>query len=261
MNINAIGITKCLSTCVRITASALLAMAFGCIPFQAMAQELPDNLAFKKLRGSRKLVLKNCELVSKIKQFEITNRGKKITPAEKFQRKSFTLPQRYKFFACAADQSGSASLYVKESEDGAVSQFSFKKSDFPPLPQKRGLSKVCPNGTRGISFGILYKPAADASDARSGKPVVLFQGGNKTGASAIRIYSSNGDEVCRFAFKASSIPGINGGSDHYFAGWSGGCGKTGSQIGAAAGGSIYIEWKGGQCLGPVNPTSRVGGIA
>ncbi|MCO6431947.1 MAG: hypothetical protein J5J00_13900 [Deltaproteobacteria bacterium] len=242
-----------------VTASILLIAPFEA----ALAQTLPEGLKFKRVKkNSSSLTLKNCNLAGSIKKFQVTNKGKKIQPA-KGNRDAYTFPQRFSFFACAT-QDNVTSLYAKKGTNGAVSQFTFTTDDFPEN-ENDGISSVCPNGTRGIGFGVLYKPAADASDARQGKPVVLLQGSNKNRASALRIYASNGTEVCRFSFKASSIPGVNGGADHYFSGWSGGCGKTGSQISTAAraasgNSSIYIEWKGGQCLGPVNPTSRVGGI-
>ncbi|RIL10637.1 MAG: hypothetical protein DCC75_03930 [Proteobacteria bacterium] len=240
----------------------LLIALFGIIgssPF-VYAEFDPNTLEFKRVRGKRTLTLKNCPLVSQIARFEVSKRRRKITPARRHNRKSYRLPERYSFLACGTDDEGTTALYAKQSVNGEITQHAFRIADFPELPEKRGLNRVCPSGTRGIGFGILYKPAADASDARAGKPVVLLQGSNKNRAPYLRIYSSGGEEVCRFTFKASSIPGVNGGSDHYFSGWSGGCGKTSSQLSAAAGGSIYIEWKNGQCLGPVNPYSRVGGI-
>lgn len=138
-----------------------------------------------------------------------------------------------------------------------------KKKNKNKDKNKNNFKKACSSVSR-VGFGVLYKPAADASDSRRGKPAVLFQGSQKPRTSAINIYDSGGNAICRFTFKASSIPGVNGGSDHYFSGWSGGCGKTGSQIAAAAKKSgstnIFIQTSGKRCLGPINPVSRTGGI-
>jgi len=127
----------------------------------------------------------------------------------------------------------------------------------------RGLGSVCPS-TQRLPPGNLYKPAADSPDSRSGKPVLLLRGGSKNGnRSTLSIYASDGSEICGLAYKAASDPNVNGAADHYFSGWPGGCSKTGSQIASlaqAAAGSrnIYIEWKSGTCLGPINPTAREG---
>jgi hypothetical protein len=127
-----------------------------------------------------------------------------------------------------------------------------------------GLGSVCSSVT-AVSQGALYKPASDVSDNRGGKPAVLFTGSYKTGASDLKIYASNGTQVCNFPFKASSESGVNNGADHYFSGWHGGCNLTGSQLASAAraaagSAEVYIQWKGGGCLGPVSPTQRHGGI-
>ena len=255
--------------------SFIATLMAGSLVTPVMAQELPDGLKFKRLNNKKtSIVLKKCELVEGIKNFEILKKGKRIRPPARRGKKPFIFPERYRFFSCHQSDEG-VSLYVKKTAAGDVSKFDFEEEDFPngkngggskdPQPGQ-GLSSVCPKGVRGVGFGILYKPHADASDARRGKPVVLLQGGNKTNSSAMNVFAANGTQVCRFTFKSSSIPGINGGSHHYFSGWSGGCGRTGNQIASAArsaaGGnsSIYLQWKGGQCLGPINPASRVGGI-
>ena len=126
------------------------------------------------------------------------------------------------------------------------------------------LGAVC-SSTRAISHGILWKPAADASDSRQHKPVVLLTGSSKTNTGSLAVYASNGTQVCTFSFKASSIQGVNGGADHYFSGWPGGCSLNASQIASkarqASGSSdVYFKWKGGSCIGPLNPTSRSGSI-
>ncbi len=128
-----------------------------------------------------------------------------------------------------------------------------------------GLGAVCPGGTTGLPPGVLWKPAADASDAREGKPVVLFTGSRKPGGGNIMVYAANGAEVCNFTFKASSIPGVNGGADHYFSGWSGGCARTCSAISTLArqtAGSqdVYFQGRGGVCHTVPNPCGRYGGI-
>lgn len=127
-----------------------------------------------------------------------------------------------------------------------------------------GIGSVC-KSTTPRTGGFLWKPDADADDARKNKPVVLFTGGSKTGLRSIDIYATNGEKICNFTFKPSSIRGINGGADHYFSGWIGGCALTDGQIAAkaraASGNSnVFIQWKNGGCLGPINPTTRVGGI-
>lgn len=244
-----------------------------CMLSTAAAQTLPEGLKFKRIKKDQdSLTLKNCNLFNNVKRFTVTKKGKNITPPASAKRKNYKLPEKYTFFGCHTD-GAVTSLYVKKTAKGAVSQFSFSADDFPERSNNgggdnnggSGLNSVCPKGTRGISGGMLYKPAADASDARQGKPAILFTGGSKTRASAIRIFASDGTEVCKFTFKASSIPGVNGGADHYFSGWSGGCGSTGSQIAGAArsasgNSNIYFEWKGGVCIGPLNPSSRAGGI-
>lgn len=127
-----------------------------------------------------------------------------------------------------------------------------------------GLSSVCPT-VNGISHGILWKPDADASDSRNGKPVILFTGGNKPGKSSVKIYAANGTQIGSLGFKASSIPGVNGGAEHYFTGWSGGSGHYASQLAnnarsAAGSTNIYVQGRGSLCIGPLNPTSRSGSI-
>lgn len=243
------------------TKYAALAVVFGLSPYVSDL-EAQSSRVRKVTRGTN-ITLSRCPLVPGINEFLITNGGKVVQPAAKFNRKGFQLPIKFKFFSCVKS-GGTAVLNAKETRAGGVTQFSFSLTDFPKKSKSAGGSG-CSNGTRSIPGGVLYKPSADASDARQGKPVVLLQGGNKNRASAIKIYATNRVEICRFTFKPSSISGVNGGSDHYFSGWSGGCGKTGSQIAAAArsasgNSNILIEWKGGVCLGPVNPTSRVGGI-
>lgn len=236
-----------------------------CIFSGVEAQNLPENLKFKRFsRKKQSLTLKNCPLIPNVRKFEVSAKGKKLGAPLSQNRKIYSLPSRFSFFACSTVD-GVTTLYAKSSANGAVTGFTFTADDFPKLPKGSGLSKACPKGTRGFGGGMLYKPAADASDARQGKPVILFTGSSKTRSSAIKIFASNGNEICRFTFKSSSIPGVNGGADHYFSGWTGGCGKSSSQIAAAArsatgNSNIYIEWKGGQCLGPVNPFSRTGGI-
>lgn len=128
-----------------------------------------------------------------------------------------------------------------------------------------GLNSVCPN-VFDFGTGRLWKPEADASDNRKHKPVVLLTGSNKTGDSALTVYDSQGNVVCSgFTFKSSSIPGVNGGADHYFSGWIGGCGLTASQIGSAAQSNtgsrtVYLEWKSNACLRVPEPTNRYGGV-
>jgi len=128
-----------------------------------------------------------------------------------------------------------------------------------------GLNSVCPN-TFDFGPGRLWKPDADASDSRKHKPVVLFTGSNKTGDSALTVYDSQGNVVCSgLTFKSSSIPGVNGGADHYFSGWIGGCGLTAGQIASAAQSNtgsrtVYVEWKSNACLRVPEPNNRYGGI-
>lgn len=128
-----------------------------------------------------------------------------------------------------------------------------------------GLNSVCPN-IFDFGDGRLWKPEADASDNRKHKPVVLFTGSNKTGDSALTVYDSQGNVVCSgLTFKASSIPGVNGGADHYFSGWIGGCGLTASEMGSAAQSNtgsrtVYVEWKPNACLRVPEPTNRYGSV-
>jgi hypothetical protein len=119
----------------------------------------------------------------------------------------------------------------------------------------RTIKKVCPNGLRALPFGALWKPVSDVPDQRGGKPVLLLTGSNKTRTSSIQIFSRTGKLLCSFGKKVG-IPGINSGADHYYSGWGSGCGKNGRQLGT----SVVIGWKGGQCLGPINPSSRSGRI-
>ena len=128
-----------------------------------------------------------------------------------------------------------------------------------------GLNSVCPN-IFDFGPGRLWKPEADASDNRKNKPVVLLTGSNKTGDSALTVYDSQGNVVCSgLTFKPSSIPGVNGGADHYFSGWIGGCGLTAEQIGSAAQSNtgsrtVYVEWKSNACLRVPEPTNRYGSV-
>lgn len=123
-----------------------------------------------------------------------------------------------------------------------------------------GLARVCRKGTRSLPFGVLYKPSSDVPDSRGKKPVLLFTGSSKPGGSSVSIFSRNGKLLCTFQKKVGQ-PGINNGADHYYSGWGRGCGKSASQLASAAGSSgIVIGWKGGACLGPINPRSRVGKI-
>ncbi|MCB0310435.1 MAG: hypothetical protein KDD42_04325 [Bdellovibrionales bacterium] len=131
--------------------------------------------------------------------------------------------------------------------------------------QGSGIASVCPKGSVGFAHTRLLKPSSDVSDNRGGKPAVLLTGSSKSGASAMEVYDTKGNTICRFTFKDSSVPGVNSNADHYFSGHSGGCSKTASQIKAQAqqntgSSSVYFSWKGGQCLGPADPTTRQGSI-
>lgn len=238
----------------------------------ANAQVDPDTLKFRRVRGAnQELVLKDCSLIAgSNRAFVIKSRRVEVAP--RGSRKLYTLPKGYKFFSCSGEGDGQSVLFARATKNGEATQFTFTEESFPEKEDGgdeggggAGIGSVCPNGTKGIGFGVLYKPAADASDAREGKPVVLLQGSNKTKSSSLNIYASNGEKICNFTFKSSSIPGVNGGSDHYFSGWTGGCGLTGGQIAtkakqASGNTNIYIQSTGGKCLGPVNPNARSGGI-
>ncbi|RMG42692.1 MAG: hypothetical protein D6719_05820 [Candidatus Dadabacteria bacterium] len=127
-----------------------------------------------------------------------------------------------------------------------------------------------PSGTcksfKKVTTGILWKPSSDVSDSRGGKPVLLLRGSMKTGKrGAISIYDKNGQRICSLGYKVMDEPGVNGNSDHYYSGWPGGCGLTGSQMASAAkrssgSSSVFVEWKGSTCIGPINPASRQGSI-
>ena len=125
-------------------------------------------------------------------------------------------------------------------------------------------NSVC-RSVRGVSTGFLWKPDSDVSDNRGGKPVVLLQGGFKFGGSSVNIYAKNGTKVCNFTFKQGQ-PGINGGADHYYSGWIGGCSLTGGQIASKArsvsgSATVYVQTGSGRCVGPINnPDGRSGGI-
>lgn len=128
---------------------------------------------------------------------------------------------------------------------------------------KRTLAKSCPGGIKRVPFGFLWKPSSDVPGSRGGKPVVLLTGRNRTSTRSLSIFSGNGNSICSFSFKSPDTPGINGGADHYYSGWSGGCGKTARQIkGAASGstGSVYVSSTGRSCIGPITPERRTGGI-
>lgn len=125
-------------------------------------------------------------------------------------------------------------------------------------------ASLCKN-VKSPYHSFLYKPDADASDARNGKPAVLLTGGSKTGASSLKVLDRKGNQVCLFTFKPSSIPGVNGGADHYFSGWVGGCGLSGHQIASAASKSsgspeVYIKISSSTCIGPLDPRQRHGSI-
>ena len=114
--------------------------------------------------------------------------------------------------------------------------------------------------------GRLWNPLTDASDNRAGKPAVLLTGSNKTGLTSMFLRDIAGNIVCdALTFKAASIPGVNGGADHYFAGWIGACDLTAEQmaeIAYANAGSrtLFMEWKNGSCLRIPEPTGRYGNI-
>ncbi len=121
------------------------------------------------------------------------------------------------------------------------------------------------SGTTPFGAGRLWKPEADANDARQHKPVMLLTGSNKNGNSGkLTVYSSNGVAIGSVGFKASSIPGVNNGAHHYFSGGFGSghsCSQFRSLSQAAGGnGDILVQWKGSTCLGPQNPCSRAGGV-
>jgi hypothetical protein len=127
-----------------------------------------------------------------------------------------------------------------------------------------GLGAVC-SSIEQIHSGILWKPESDVGDNRGGKPVVLFTDGNKTGTEDIKIYATDGTEVCNFTFREPDEPGVNNNSDPYYSGWHGGCDKTGSQIASAATAAtgkreVYLQWKNGSCVGPLDPAGRHGSI-
>lgn len=247
-------------------ASVLFSIAVPLFVDAAAAETATPPLRFKEARGSRPLVLRQCPLLPGADSFVVSAQGGAIAPRAGGSRDVLDLEEQFRFFSCA-HVNGVPTLLAKQTRTGAVIEHTFTAADFARRARRRsGLSKVCPKGTQSVSGGVLYKPEADAADGRRGKPAFLLQGSQKNRASALRVFASDGTEVCKFTFKASSIPGVNGGSDHYFSGWSGGCGKTGSQIAAAArsasgSSNVFIESKGGRCFGPVNPTSRVGGIS
>ena len=127
--------------------------------------------------------------------------------------------------------------------------------------KRAGLKAACPKGTSNVKFGILWKPKADSTDSRRGKPVLLLTGTNKTRTSSLKVFSSSGETICNLSFKAPIVPGTNSGADHYWSGWPGGCGKTASQMSSlSSDGKIYVQWKGKKCIGPINPASRIGRI-
>ena len=134
-----------------------------------------------------------------------------------------------------------------------------------PVPQPgEGIGSVC-SETRSLPAGVLWKPASDVNDARGGKPVVLLQDPYKPGRSAIKIYASNGTEIASFAFKASDVPGTNGGAEHYYSGWPPGTSESASNLASEASSltgnsSIYFQGRGSLCYGPVSPTSRTGSL-
>lgn len=148
----------------------------------------------------------------------------------------------------------------------SIGLFSSAKKDDQQSNSQSGLARACPGGVQRVATGILWKPEADAKlgSPRSGKPVVLFQN-SKPGANSIDIYASNGQTICTAGFKASDEPGVNCGAEHYYVGWSGGCGNSGGGIAAAArkaAGSddIYVKGRGGVCFGPIDPGARTGGL-
>ncbi|MCI5064214.1 hypothetical protein MRY87_00660 [bacterium] len=128
-----------------------------------------------------------------------------------------------------------------------------------------GLSSVCPN-ISDFGGGKLWKPDSDVSDNRGGKPVLLLTGGNKTSRGPRKVYDSQGNVVCSgMTFKSSSIPGVNKGADHYYAGWVGGCSLSGGQMAARArantgSSNVWVQWKTNSCLRVGNPDERHGGI-
>ena len=156
------------------------------------------------------------------------------------------------------------SIYDNVRLNNLTSRAKKKKKKEHGLPDGE-LINSCSNGINKVSAGVLYKPSADSTDSRRGKPVVLLQGKNKIKTKALNIFNAAGNAICVFTFKAPNVAGTNGNSDHYWSGWSGGCRKTAKQIAniaksSAGSSNIFIQAKSGKCFGPVKPTSRTGGI-
>lgn len=131
-----------------------------------------------------------------------------------------------------------------------------------------GGGSSCSAGFKSFGFGTLWKPAADAPDSRANKPVVLYQGGNKNGnRGSLKVFATNGAQIGSLGYKLGQDPSINGGSDHYFSGWTGGSSDTCSSFSAKAkqqngNPNVVVEWKNNVCLGPINPvedTAVLGG--
>ncbi|MDC0357177.1 hypothetical protein OAO01_00045 [Oligoflexia bacterium] len=129
-----------------------------------------------------------------------------------------------------------------------------------------GLDSVCPKGVKKVYGGFLWKDDADEKigPPRAGKPVILFQNG-KPGTKTIKIYASNGTQVCSAGLKAPGPghKGVNCNSDHYYIGWPGGCYKEGGKIAklaqqASGSSRVYVKVGGGKCVGPINPNARNG---
>lgn len=124
-----------------------------------------------------------------------------------------------------------------------------------------GLDSVC-DTVIGVSSGTLWKPESDhTNDGRENKPLILYNR-NIPSTSCLSVYASDGTKVTQFG--VYEYNGKYGG--RWYSGYGCGDGLTGSQIAAraeSASGSarIYVQRKSGECVGPIDPRQRTGGLA
>lgn len=124
-----------------------------------------------------------------------------------------------------------------------------------------GLGSVC-NTVIGVSSGTLWKPESDhTNDGRENKPLILFNR-NIPSKSCLDVYASDGTKVTQFG--VYEYNGKYGG--RWYSGYGCGDGLTGSQIASRAQNAsgnpkVYIQRKSGECVGPIDPRQRTGGLA
>lgn len=169
-----------------------LTLAFGSV---GGVEAQSADLVFKKVKKGKALSLRGCKLIKGFKRASITNNGGSV---ELEGKKPLNLGAKYKYFGCENNGvSKFDTLYSKSTEDGAISAFTFKASDFKNKPNP--LKKYC-KSISGVTY--LLKPASPGHihDSREPGFALICAPGKKCPRFPAQIRYSDGEEAASLCY-------------------------------------------------------------